>query len=374
MTEALYAPEGRDSLQESEERGLHSFDRYQVWNNVIDEGGHVRLGKTKEFFKPLTQESLAELTFAYESWLKQNEYLVLKGTNLEGEQKFLAVKCSKRGNDVFIRRLDARLGFFNGIKGVSLFKGADFTTENVVRSNLLWVTLTYDSKRCTLNEAWQRISEEWNLWKTNIENKYGHVDALKFIQAFPGKGSARGYPHIHAVLLFKEADFQVFPHMETNDEGELELAYRISEKDQVEDQGKWHSWIDIKALSSVGAAVNYCRKYAQSTCYVATEGFDKDLAEDGSQDKAVLTSSLLWLFEKQTYSMSHGFKGAMHDLIALMQGSKTFQAVLDGKPLPLWSWQCLGVFDGMMLGLDPGTWTASLEAEDVDRLISRRAA
>jgi len=201
---------------------------------------------------------------------------------------------------------------------------------------------------------------EYNLFITNLRNKYGKIDVLRFIQPFDdSSGEAYGFPHFHLVLLFKEAQFKVFPWLEENKSGELKLAYRIGEKHEIEAQGKWHSFIDVKALSSGAGAANYCRAYAQSVCY-------------GESEKAVLTCGTLWLYRKQTFCMSRGFREAYVEFIRVMQGSKVREAqnTLEGHVLDDWSWECFGVRGAGEVGAN-GEWVLSLERDVFQRLIER---
>lgn len=332
---------------------------YEVLSEVVDDKGRPRLSFARAYFLPMGQENVPLLNEVFKFWQNYAEYLLLKGENVSsGEKLFLAVKCSKRGNDVFARRLDRKLGFFKHVKGVKLFDPKDFGTDRSVATNLLWVTLTYDSKVCTIHEAWKNCMKEYNAFITNLRNRYGKIDVLRFIQPFDDDtGDAYGYPHFHLVLLFKETKFSVFPHLEENSEGSLQLRYRIQEREEVKAQGKWHSFVDIKALSSVGATVNYCRKYAQNVCY-------------GSSEKAVLTCAMLWLYRKQTFCMSKGFRENFLEFMRAMQGSKVsnIQTTLDGDVVEDWVWSCHGVRSSLEVGAN-GEWILSLEEDCFHRLV-----
>jgi hypothetical protein len=343
----------------SEERGgLHELE-YEVLSEVIDDKGRPRLSFARAYFLPMARDSIPVLNEVFKFWQNYAEYLLLRGENLvNGKKLFLAVKCSKRGNDVFAGRLRRKLGFFKHVKGVSFFDPKDFGPDRSVNTNLLWVTLTYDSKRCSLHKAWQNCMKEYNKFITNLRNKYGKIDVLRFIQPFPGDtGEAYGYPHFHLVLLFKEARFMVFPNLEEDEDGALKLVYRIQQRDEVKAQGKWHSFVDIKALSSVGATVNYCRKYAENVCY-------------GSSEKAVLTSAMLWVYRKQTFCMSAGFRQSFLEFIRAMQGSKTssMQSTLDGNVIDDWVWTCHGVRGSGEVGA-VDEWFISLDEDVFHRLV-----
>lgn len=344
-----------------EERGHSSITEWEAFHDLLDGKGNPRLSCARSLFLyDLDQQSVPLLVEAFKFWRDHAEYLLLKGENrVNGKKIFVAVKCSKRGNDVFSRRLDRRLGFLSRIEGIQLFSPGDFKPNKVVRSNLLWVTLTYNPALCSLRKAWETFMGDWNLWITNLRNKYGKIDVLKFSEAFPDQnGEAFGYPHIHAVLLFREADFKVFPRMEEGRDGKLGLVLRIQEKFELESQGRWHSWIDVKALSSGRALGGYLRKHTKNTHYGDSQG-------------SLVTQALLWLHRKQTFSMSSGFRRNFLDLIMSKHDSKTSaaQETLDGELLDDWIWSCHGVRSAQEIGVDPGIWVQSLEEELFHRLV-----
>lgn len=331
----------------------------QVYS-LLSSGKSLRLSRVRELFKGnIDQSSISLLIKLFRTWKNTSEYLLLFGENsFSGEQLRLAVKCSKRGNDVFSRRLDQKLGFLGELEGIELFKPEDFDSGKKIYSNLLFVTLTYNSNRCCLKEAWKSYQSEWNLWITNLRNKYGSIDVLKFSEAFPGeKGRSFGYPHIHAVLLFKEARFQVFPSLEKTRSGEVGLVYRIQEKDALAAQGKWHSFIDVKAISSGRSLGGYLRKHTKNCHY-------------GDSAEALVTQSLLWLYRKQTFSMSSGFRKSL-EFITNMHVSKVVSCQVDlfGVVCDGWKWVCYGVVSGLVLNLDSWVWVASVSVDRFQELV-----
>lgn len=340
---------------------------------MLDNHGNPRLVKAREYFLPLDPGKLEELEAAYDFWQNYDEYALLKGTNSRtGQLKFIAVKAAKRGNDVYARRMDEKLGFLDRLKEIELFSVSDFYDQKgwrkldpdlQVHAQLLWVTLTWDSKLCSLDEAWRRSYELLHLWKANIEHEYGKVQWLVFPQVFPGRnGAAFGYPHFHILLLMNKARFSVEPHMEKDDEGKEILRFRISDDDRKEfrEAGKWHSFVDVQVMRTVKAAGNYCRKYAQRVC-------------SGSSEKALINNAVTWIYRKKGFSLTLEFREKLHDLIALLHDRKRgFQASLDGSRVQEWSWECLGVFPGADLGVRYGEWSVPLDPGEAQELLRSR--
>jgi hypothetical protein len=337
---------------------------FAVWENITNERGEPRLNCARDFFFPLTRDKISVLVKCFRYWRDFDEYILLRGTNRDTREVCnVAVKCSKRGNDVYAKRLDLRLNFLSRLKDVSFFSPEDFKGKygktKDVDCNLLWVTLTWNSNLCSLHEAWKRSYWELHKFKANLENKYGKIEWLTFIQPFPDKeGEAYGYPHIHALILFKEASFSAFPRIEEDKEGKTVLRYRIREKYDVERQGKWHSFVDVQAISSVSKAVAYCKKYAESVMY-------------GDSEKASLTCAMSWLYRKKSYTLTHGFQEAMNDLIvSLHVRKKVFQETLDGELLPIWDWQFLGIRSASCLDIEcSDVWVKSLSNSEMDLIL-----
>jgi hypothetical protein len=337
------------------------FNEYELWNAVVDErSGKPRLRVARSFFQDLQQSELSYLVEAFRFWRDYDEYMLLKGTHREtGQRKWKAIKCSKRGNDVYGARTRKRLGFLKWAENLTFFKAEDFDVKTPVKTRLLWVTLTMDPKLASLKEAWETCEYYYNLWITNLRNRYGKIHVLKFPQASPDQqGLAYGYLHFHVVLLFEEHEFTAFPWM-TN-KGKLE--YRIHERDEFKEQGKWHSFVDIKAISSMAGIYNYAVKHHENAGY-------------GDSDEAVLNNALCWLFKKKAYTISGSFRATYHEFIQTLRNSKAFQSTFEGDLIPVWSWKLVGFKSWAQivkfLGVsDPPPWFIDLNLEQIDVLLN----
>lgn len=312
-------------------------DEFQLWDAILDpESDKPRLQVARSYFQGLQQGDIDQLVEVFRYWKSYPEFLILKATNEKtGEKRGLAVLCSKRGNEVYAHRFKKRLGFLGQGKGV-FFEAKDFDVKTIVKTRLLWTTLTFDSKLCSLDWAWRTLSHDFNLWITNLRNKYGKISYVDFPQAFPDPGGkAWGYPHLHIILMFHDHEFQVFPSMEEDDEGRLGLKFRISEKYEVEAQGKWHSFIDVQAISSMAALYSYCKKYCENVSY-------------GDSPEANLNNSMLWLYKKKGYNVSGSFREAYSESIKGLRNSKRiFQKNLFGEVIPGaisdWKYSLVGI-------------------------------
>ena len=342
------------------ERDLINFE----YSTVETDDNKPRLSLARRYFGFINPEDIEFLMVLYSRWVNYDEYGVCWAKNIiTDEDQYWGVKCSKRGNDVYSKRLDSKLGFLKTDESCfDPLKYDDLPSD--ASSNILWVTLTYDAKRCSLDAAWRNISHDFNLWITNIRNKYGHVSCCAFPQAFPGSGgSAYGYPHLHVVMMFDDVKFHVFKRLETNRDGNLDIVYRIKEKDELHEQGKWHSFIDVKAISSMGAVWSYAKKH----CYNAAFG---------SSDAATLNNTIMWFYRKKSFNISRDFRSRYTEFIRTMHSSKPdYQQTLDGQRLNEWKITWLGVFDLRELKLDgdkPPPWYVALDKNLVHELVKNK--
>ena len=91
--------------------------------------------------------SLDQIVEQYKIWALEALYMILTKWNSEKwKNDVYAVKCAKRGNDVYRSRVENR---FRGLRRYSedivFFNPKD---RGKKETKALWVTLTYDTKRC----------------------------------------------------------------------------------------------------------------------------------------------------------------------------------------------------------------------------------
>ena len=157
---------------------------------------------------------------------------------MESEKKWTndvcAVKCAKRGNDVYKSRVERR---FRGICRLSenliFFNPKDRNSNRTTKA--LFLTLTYDTKRSSYSEAWKSIGVEFNSFMANVRKEFGKVSSCRVFESFEN-----GYPHIHCILLF-EKEFSVFR--------DRQGKFRIREKQVFAEV--WHSHVDVRAVDSL---------------------------------------------------------------------------------------------------------------------------
>jgi hypothetical protein len=301
------------------------------------EGGKPRLGWARTYFLEGNKEpALDELVEFYRCWRNYVEYGVLQRQVWNGknvEKKTIAVKCAKRGNDVYRRRIEKRMAVFELAKGdVEFFS---FNNANP-KVSMVFVTLTWVGQG-PVSESWEKIGEYFNRWITNLREKYGKISYARTWEA-----TQKGYAHVHVMLLFHDAVFHGFKTVD--DEGNF--VWRISEKEEFEKS--WPAFVDARAVRTYSSVLRYLRKRI-------VEGTDKEDNEEGGD----LTLALTWIFRKRSFALSRDLSQKLSDLIRDLRNSKR-QLTLKGEFVEeVWVW--LGVWGAGELGLDGSVWCVELE-------------
>src|SRR4030067_867728 len=91
--------------------------------------------------------SVLEIVDRYIEWVQDEKYMILSRWNdTESKNDVFAVKCAKRGNDVYRTRVYDRFkGLSSNTENLTFFNPKD---RGAKKTRALWVTLTYDSKLC----------------------------------------------------------------------------------------------------------------------------------------------------------------------------------------------------------------------------------
>lgn len=297
--------------------------------------GKPRLAYARDYFLGRRGPDLDELTRFYRGWRDLDEYGVMQKqtwTGYDVEKKTIAVKCSKRGNDVYLARTDRRFRVLMNQKDTEFFP----ISEARPKVNLLFVTLTWAAGG--IRDSWENNGKYFNRWITNLREKYGDLDYLRTWEAFEN-----GCCHVHLMILFNEVTFQGFKTIDQDGK----FVWRIEEKPAFE--RSWPAFVDVRAVRTYSAVVRYLQKRI-------LRGTDK-----GDQQAGDLTFSLLWIFRKRAFALSRDLAARLADLIRTLHNSKS-QATLTGGFVEV-KWVWLGVFSASELDLNSAqaaSWTIVL--------------
>jgi len=371
----------------SQESPLPLFDP-RIYYELTDSKGRPRLYHARKML--LNEENLEDLGFEsfnhvlrfgeslFSYWRDLSEFILLRKHWLgKGEKKdeYLAVKCSKRGNDVYQRRIKLRLGWLHQeVPDKRFFEIKSFQVDKAVKTSLLWITLTWDPGQGDLVFAWENLGKDFNRFISALRRKYGQVSYLRVWESYES-----GFPHVHAIMFFEEAKFTVFPHWDSK---EGKLSFRIQEKAEISDL--WHSFVDIQAVSSLSNVFTYLKKHQEKIIL----GLSGSIQEKGSDPnpgdprigfdlenvKGLRSLFLCWLFRKRSFSVSGDFREHLHDLISHLHNSNMERRQVDllGNVVTVWEYTFLGVFSGSELGIPGGIWVKALEEVEIEVILAKK--
>jgi hypothetical protein len=268
--------------------------------------------------------------------------ILSKWNKAKWKNDVFAVKCSKRGNDVYHSRVESRFrGLSHKAEPLTFF---DPKAREAKATRALWVTLTYDTKLRSYKEAWEQIGIEFNGFMAYVRSKFGKVSCCRVFESFEN-----GYPHIHCILLFQEYTFSVF----RDDKGQ----FRVHEKD-VFAHG-WHSNVDVKGMSSLVGGFSYLKKYL-------LKGIDFENADS----KGLKTLALCWVYRKRAFSVSGSFRKVLTDLIKDLHNSNKplVQMTLLGEIISEEPFHLLGFVTGKDLHIEKNDWFIILNHKQLDLL------
>jgi len=308
----------------------------------LDDYGHVRLANVRssglDWDGDRDRHLIMEL---YHKWVEQDEFIQLERTEemnmgyyWDVRKRYVWVKACKRGNDIANRILATKMK-----KVKNILSGYDPNPDGV-HTNMLFITLTWDTKICGRSEAWRSVGDEWNRFISNLNNLYG--GNVKFVRSW--ESFSNGYPHIHALIYFPNWKF---PYLRHND-GTYRLPYE--QKDYIDHL--WHSHVDVIAMTKkdISARLKDVLSYV-----VKFE--DSHVPYDQWNDKEKLTITALWFFGLKQYGISHEW----FDLTTTVRVIQklTCQLDLEGNVISTVSYRFVGIISGADCKTGGDTWYKS---------------
>ena len=240
----------------------------------------------------------------YLKWVQEPEYLILKRNRVnvytnECKSKFVLVKCAKRGNEVYARKVMEkmnRISYYDAKKHIVpeldiLDNCIDFKRYRIGNryySNCLFVTLTYDRK-FGIKECWNSVGKDLDNFLKYVKNYLGNVK-LYTIRVFEAHQDL--YPHIHLIVFSEKKIFTGF-----------EFNGKIRADDEIRfglEQFWGNGFIDVRIPNGKNEVIyeilKYLKKYIMKSV-VVKEGEVID-------DKKVGTLAMGWVFRKRLFSVS----------------------------------------------------------------------
>ena len=330
---------------------LLSRVRARLWENPIDGASLVNYAVS-----------------TYLQWVRQVVYLVMaKYDPFVGFVGYRAHKASKRGNDVYARRIKKAWASLMELPDVLFFNYKDRSKTHLTRA--FFITLTYNPQGKTIGEAWEEVGEDWNRFITRARKKYGGIQCARVWESMKN-----GYPHIHAIMLFDTREFIAFHRKD---------AWRVRGKHDIAEM--WaHGFSDVEALSSTKGGFHYVAKYLgklHELGHVSNPStpMDVEYGENGSNlgklisRASVLTLSLMWVHRKRAFSISGELAESIRDLHNSNPDHEycaLLQVDLEGRFLPagVTQWVLCGFFAGELIKGGKLKWSVELSHKEFNKI------
>jgi len=256
-----------------------------------------RLWHLKHQLDVITPDRLDYIVSKYVEWRDYDEFIpfqCFKEFNGKYGYMYLIVKSCKRGNDVYVKKLKRK------VKRISKAVGFYFKHWHKY-TNALFITLTFDPKKFSLDDAWKNLGKRINLFIAKLRQRYGNISCVRTYEAH-----LNGYPHVCLIVIFKNRRFKVFSHNEFDKEsGRWVVRYRVYKKPEIADFWSY-GFVDIQGIMSIKDVMGYVVKYV--TKVYEDAGFNERLMNEDklqAKRKALLTLALCWFYEKRSYGVSH---------------------------------------------------------------------
>lgn len=361
----------------------------QIAPSVVPEGLLIQPSGTKERVRlsrvrarlwenPIDGASLVNYASSiYLDWVHEVEYLILgKYDPTKGYTEYVGVKASKRGNDVYAKRVRDRWAPLMELPDVYFFDYKNRSKNHLTRA--IFLTLTYAPRGKTIGEAWEDVGKDWNRFITRARRAYGGIQVARVWEAHKGRAennySHRGYPHIHAIMLFDTKEFTAFHHGD---------AWRVQGKRDIADM--WtHGFSDVEALSSTKGGFHYVAKYLgklHELGHVSNPSapMQVEYGENGSNlgklisRASVLTLSLMWVHRKRAFSISGKLNESIRDLHNSNSEPEHYallQVNLDGGASPerVTRWVLCGFFAGELIKGGKIRWAVKLSSKEFNKI------
>ena len=295
---------------------------------ILTNSEHIRLNHIRqEFYNG--NISFNEVLNIHQEWKNQHEYIVIaflkqdarSYTNTQGKRLYFdfdyyAFKVSKRGNNVYQKRVQKRLlpltQYIAKNKDKQFFEPE---SSEIKKTNILMITLTYGIKKCLqcrkhfalrltrcphcgstawlqvpIPQAWEHIGKDINTFIARLRQQYGNISIHRAIERYKN-----GYPHVHLIVHFHDHTFPV--HRHTNKKGKQ--VWLIPNKDNQAIENYHHSYVQQEGLYSING-LSYITKY------ITKKTFQNDKNP---------TLVACWLYGKQQWSISKDFVPSLIDTL-----------------------------------------------------------
>ncbi|MCK5581884.1 MAG: hypothetical protein KAJ18_11495 [Candidatus Omnitrophica bacterium] len=248
---------------------------------------------------------IPKLLRSYGFWLRDDLMLAFK---IDGEARgYLA---AKRGNKTYMESMNTKIRKLEeNMPTVKIFD-ANTKDRKSKYTSVINVTMTYAQRKISKFDAWDKVSDDINLYVAKIRKEYGTVRIFRSYESHKS-----GYPHVNIIMIFEDHHFRTFyqKYKKPKPKQKRKGAWRITEKTIVEDFWE-HGYSDVVAVSSIEGVMDSPEEYTPNSFPLmhAVKYITKDYSKYKSDEESktgFMQMSILWAMRKQSFSFSKSRDG-----------------------------------------------------------------
>lgn len=251
---------------------------------------------------------VAELVESYLEWADRPVYIVSE--NLKNPGSYKSFRGAKRGDSFYCYKTLNRWDIL-----IDTIQDDDYHVGRTM-TGAVWVTLTY-ANQC--EENWETIGRDFNRFISGLRKRYGEIDVVRTWESHES-----GYPHSHAILLFRNKRFKTFRYNE---------VWRLEAKDELAECWKYGN-SDWQGVYDLWGMLGYLKKYMRKFLSHDVKHATRNLAK-------------LWVHRKRTFSVSRRLDRAMSYSNRNLFRKKG-QMTLEGELIEEENWQVRCVVSSMV--------------------------
>lgn len=204
-----------------------------------------------EYEGNLTKENFPEFISMFKTYLLAQGYNIFFDVE---KQRLFSVPTAKRGNRQYGWKIKKKFDEWKRLKPLhKVEQKRGFKTTNLIHCSNTYAWRSW--------ETFMRISEDTNLFLSNLRKQYGKIEYLRVYET-----QKDGTAHVHLLILFLEHDFKI----RKNPEGTLPNGHKrkggwgIHEKAKIAKHWK-QGHMDVTAVINFEKQSNYLSSYLQKS-------------------------------------------------------------------------------------------------------------
>jgi hypothetical protein len=297
---------------------LRNYQSFDEWFALQDTRTMKQKDKDKQRLL-LQDHNLDQLISKYLSWLKDDKILAWEIIDRKQKQRRTVFQLApKRGNRMYAYQMKRNIqDFQNSLASEIFFNASDI--EHSQETPMIKTTLTYDRRKFTRFEAWDRVSSDLNNYVSKLKHLWGcKIEIIRSYEAHKD-----GYPHVNLDILLVGSKAKLI-FMKTRDPKKLKRGIKgvwrlVGPVTKNQMASKWSrkdvgilGFIDVMGISCVEGKDDYIPEddtyQAKLSLTHDVKYLLKDMTKETYKGKALLQNAIMWATRKRSFSMTAKFR------------------------------------------------------------------